>query len=97
MRVETNKQKFAVRYLRIEAMANSGHKEAQKFLRVYGHGGTHSSPAEWCRAYVLDFPTSSVSLERHHREIKRVMCHFKPLHVYKVLITPHFTQLTRHI
>ena len=72
LRVETNKEKFAVRYLRVEDMANAGHKEAQHFIRVYGHRGTHSSPAEWSRAYVIDFPTSSVSLERHHREIKRV-------------------------
>ena len=72
MRLETDVDSFHMRLLRIEKLAEEGDEGAQYFLQYYGYNGVCSSPTEWARAFLLGLPSTSVPLERFHREVKRV-------------------------
>ena len=71
LRIQADHNMFLLIMTQIKNMAE-GSKDAASFLANYGEKGTLASPDEWQRSHLLGFPTTSICIERIHREVKRV-------------------------
>ena len=71
IRVVSNRDLFHLLLCRIEIMAATD-LAAAKFIRSYGNHGWLATPKEWQRSYLHGCPTTSIVVERVHREVKRV-------------------------
>ena len=71
LRLVSNRDLFLLLLGKVEMMASTD-PGAAKFLKTYGPHGWLATPSEWQRSYLHGLPTTSIVVERVHRECKRV-------------------------
>ena len=75
LRVQADPELFLLILTQLKNLAQSS-AEAATFLKSYGESGKIATPPEWQRSYLPGLPPTSISIERIHREVKRVSLTF---------------------
>ena len=81
LRLVSNRDLFLLLLGKVEMMASTD-PGAAKFLKTYGPHGWLATPSEWQRSYLHGLPTTSIVVERVHRECKRVWFSYRKSHSF---------------